>query len=415
MLAYDRFELSNGLRVLVHREPRNPIVSFNLLYDVGSRDEHPSRTGFAHLFEHLMFGGSVNVPNFDGPLEKVGGQNNAFTSNDITNYYITVPRGNIETAFWLESDRMLELDFSERSLEVQKNVVVEEFNQQYLNQPYGDVWLHLCPLAYKVHPYRWPTIGMSPQHILDATLSDVKGFFYNHYAPNNAILSVVGDISTAEVEGLANKWFGPIASRHVPPRNLPREPMQTEHRELTLKRDVPYHSIYMVYHMCSKTHADFRTTDLISDILSNGKSSRLYQRLVKELRQFSSVNAYITGDIDEGLLVITGRLIDGVSFDVARASIEGIIEDVASTLIEPKELDKVKNRFEANNTFDRSSPLDKAMKLGYYELLGNANLYNMVLPRYQAITPDDVRRVASDIFRQTNRSILYYEAKSAKT
>ena len=321
MINFERFTLNNGLKVLVHQDKSTPIVAFNLLYNVGARDESEDQTGFAHLFEHLMFGGSENIPNFDEPLQRVGGNNNAFTSNDITNYYITIPKNNIETAFWLESDRMLKLAFTDKSLEVQRSVVIEEFKQNYLNQPYGDVWLLLRPLAYQVHPYKWATIGKEISHIENATMDDVKSFFYQHYLPNNAILSVAGDVEVEEIKSLCKKWFEDIPSGNVAKRNLPKEPKQTEPRRLKVERDVPANTIYKAYKMCNKKGADYYITDLLSDILSQGKSSRLYISLVKEQKLFSEISAYILGCFDDGLLVIDVNLRDGVSFEDAENSI----------------------------------------------------------------------------------------------
>lgn len=411
MIEIEKFCLDNGLRVIVHNDNSTPIVSFNLLYDVGSKDEDPNRTGFAHLFEHLMFGGSINIPVFDEHLERTGGENNAFTNNDFTNYYITIPKENLETAFWLESDRMLSLAFSKKSLEVQRNVVVEEFNQRYLNQPYGDIWLLLRPLAYKVHPYRWPTIGMEPEQIKKATLADVKEFFYKHYAPNNAILSIAGPVSTDEIFNLSKKWFGEIESRPVPIRNLPKEPQQVESRILEVEKDVPFDSIYKAYHMSNRNHNDFHATDLISDLLSNGKSSRLYQKLVKEHNLFSDINAYITGDVDDGLFIITGRLFKNTSFKVAESAINDELESIKHKTIDGYELEKVKNKFESNFKFAEANPLDKAMNLAFYELLSNANDINFEVERYRETTVEKVKEVASKIFTEKNCSTLYYKAK----
>lgn len=412
MIEVEKFCLENGLRVVVHNDMSTPIVSFNLLYDVGSKDEDPNKTGFAHLFEHLMFGGSVNIPVFDEPLERTGGENNAFTNNDFTNYYITIPKENLETAFWLESDRMLSLAFSKKSLDVQRNVVVEEFNQRYLNQPYGDVWLLLRPLAYKVHPYQWPTIGKEPDHIRNATLADVKEFFFKHYAPNNAILSIAGPVTTKEIIELSSKWFGGIESRPIIKRNLPKEPTQTESRSLEVERDVPFDSIYKVYHMCNRKNDDFQATDLISDILSNGKSSRLYQKLVRESNLFSDINAYITGDIDDGLFVITGRIYKNVSFKTAESAINEEIELIKSNSIKEYELEKVKNKFESNFKFGEANPLDKAMNLAFYELQGDAKDVNLEIEGYRKVTSDKVKEVATKIFRKENCSTLYYKAKN---
>jgi predicted Zn-dependent peptidase len=411
MIEFDKFTLQNGLRVLVHHDSSTPIASVNLLYNVGSRDENPNRTGFAHLFEHLMFGGSVNIPSYDEPLERASGENNAFTSNDITNYYITLPKDNLETAFWLESDRMLSLDFSQRSLDVQKSVVVEEFNQRYLNQPYGDVWLMLRPLAYKVHPYQWPTIGKDPRHIIDSNLDEVKDFFFSHYAPNNAILCVSGNVTTYEVKTLAEKWFGPIPGRDVKTRSLPREPKQSEQRVLEVSRRVPFNSIYMAFHMCNRMHPDYSSTDLISDILSNGKSSRLFQSLVKDKELFSNIDAYITGDMDEGLFVVAGRLNNNVQFDAAQDAIFQELNGLKKA-VENNEIDKVKNRFESTFTFGLTNALEKAMNLCYFELLGDASMVNQVVKEYRRVTAEDVMRVSKQIFSPENCSVLLYKAEN---
>ncbi len=413
MIEIEKFSLNNGLRVIVHSDFTSPIVSLSLLYDVGAKDEDPDHTGFAHLFEHLMFGGSVNIPVFDEHLDRVGGENNAFTNNDFTNYYITIPKQNLETAFWLESDRMLSLKFSKKSLDVQRNVVVEEFNQRYLNQPYGDVWLYLRPLAYKVHPYQWPTIGKNPDHIRKATLDEVKTFFFKHYAPNNAILSITGPVSKQEIEEMANTWFGEIESRLVPARNLPKEPPQLEPRILELERDVPFNSIYKVFHMCNRKHEDFYTTDLISDLLSNGKSSRLYQNLVKEKKLFSDVNAYISGEIDEGLFVVTGRLFNSTSFPVAEAAIDEELAKISNGDIAEYELEKVKNKFESNFTFAETSLLEKALNLCFYELIGKAEDINSEVENYRKVSPAQIKRVATGIFRKENCSTLYYKSRAS--
>lgn len=412
MIAIVKFTLDNGLRVLVHTDNSTPIVSFNMLYNVGSRDEEPDKTGFAHLFEHLMFGGSINIPSFDEPLERVGAENNAFTSNDITNYYITVPKPNLETAFWMESDRMLSLAFSKKSLDTQKKVVVEEFNQRYLNQPYGDVWLLLRPLAYKHHPYQWPTIGKSVDHIKNATLDYVKEFFFKHYAPNNAILCVAGPVSKEEIFQLSNKWFGPIERRDVIARNLPKEPTQTEPRRLEVGRDVPYDAIYKAFHMCNRNHPDFHTYDLMSDLLSNGRSARLFQRLVKELGLFSDVNAFITGDIDDGLFVITGRLVKGTTFEQGEAAIDEELGLLTSEPISEYELEKVKNKFESNFTFGETSPLDKAMNLCFFELVSQAEDINQEVVKYRSVSAQRVMEVANELFRPENSSTLLIKAKN---
>jgi len=306
MINFERFSLSNGLRVIVHHDASTPLVAMNILYDVGSRDEEPHKTGFAHLFEHLMFGGSVNIPKYDEPLEKVGGENNAFTSGDITNYYLTLPNQNLETAFWLESDRMYNLAFSEKSLNVQRNVVSEEFRQTHLNQPYGDVWMLLRPMVYKVHPYRWPTIGKEISHVTNARMQDVRAFYAKYYNPNNAVMVISGDVETDEIKRLSEKWFAPIENTGKNVRDLPVEPTQTEERSMEVERDVPADAIYKVWHMCARTDAEYHTTDLISDVLGNGNSSRFYQTLIKDEKLFSELDAFIMGSFDKGMFVVSG-------------------------------------------------------------------------------------------------------------
>ncbi len=408
MIKFERFTLDNGLKVITHSDPSTNIVAFNLLYNVGSRDESPERTGFAHLFEHLMFEGSRHIPSFDNPLQMVGGDNNAFTNNDITNYYITLPKENLETAFWLESDRMFGLDFSKKKLDIQKNVVIEEFNQRYLNQPYGDIYLLLRPLAYTMHPYQWATIGKDISHIKNASLQEVKDFFYHHYAPNNAILSVAGNITKNEIEILANKWFGPIESRNIKARNLPKEPKQLQARSLTVNRQVPFNAIYKAFHMSSKLHPDYYTTDLISDLLANGNSSRLYQNLSKERHLFSDINAYISGDIDEGLFVVAGKLMKGISIDEAENAINEELLKIGTDEISNYELEKVKNKFESVYQFGQLNALNKAMELAYQELLGDANRINQEIDNYRKVTKAEIKKVAKELFDANNSSTLYY-------
>ena len=408
MIKFDRFELENGLKVIVHQDKSTPIVALNILYDVGARDENEDKTGFAHLFEHLMFGGSINIPNFDEPLQRVGGTNNAFTSNDITNYYITLPKDNLETAFWLESDRMLSLAFTEKSLEIQRNVVIEEFKQNYLNQPYGDVWLLLRPLAYKKHPYKWPTIGKEISHIENASMDDVKKFFFQHYIPNNAILVVAGNIKTEEIKLLSNKWFGEIPAGNKTKRNLPIEDKQTEERRLEVKRDVPANALYKAYKMCEKSDKDFHATDLLSDILSLGTSSRFHTSLVKEQKLFSEISAYVMGSFDEGLFVISGKLLDDISYQNAELAIEEELNKIKNNLIEDTELQKVKNKIESTHQFSETNVLNKAMNLAFAELLGNANDINKEVEKYNAVTADDIHRIANQILNTSNCSTLVY-------
>lgn len=410
MINFEKFTLANGLRVIVHPDKSTPIVAVNILYDVGARDESPDKTGFAHLFEHLMFGGSVNIPKYDEPLQKVGGENNAFTNNDITNYYLTVPKQNLETAFWLESDRMLNLAFSPKSLETQRNVVIEEFKQVFLNQPYGDAWLLLRPLAYKLHPYKWATIGKEMAHIENAKMEDVKAFYQKFYNPVNAIMVVAGDVETKEINKLSEKWFGDIPSGEPHLRNLPMEPSQKKARKQVVERKVPVDSIFRAYHMCSRNNPEFYITDLVSDILSNGESSRFQQELIKKQRLFSEVDAFVTGDIDTGLFIISGKLMDGIKMEEAEKGIDEQIEQLQSKLVAVDELRKVQNKIESSLIFSEVNILNKAMNLAFSELLGDASLINEEAKKYLAVTPEQLKIKANDIFRKENCSSLYYHA-----
>lgn len=411
MIEIEKYTLNNGLRVILHQDLSTPLVAINVLYDVGARDETPDKTGFAHLFEHLMFGGSVNIPNYDEPLQWVGGDNNAFTNNDITNYYLTLPANNLEVGLWLESDRMLQLDFSQESLDVQKGVVVEEFKQRYLNQPYGDVWLKLRPLAYQKHPYQWPTIGKRIEHVQDATLEDVKAFFGKHYIPNNAILVVAGNIDLKKTRHLIQKWFEDIPKGEKNMRSLIQEPKQQEIRKLHVEEDVPQNAIYKVFHMCDRNHPDYLTTDLISDVLSQGNSSRLHQSLLKEKKAFSSIDAYITGDIDPGLFIISGKLHKKTSFEQADDLIQQEIEKLIKHGVQERELEKVKNKVISEYVFSHIDPLNKAMNLAYYELISKAEDLNLELEKYANIKTADLQRVSHQVLQPQNSSTLYYAAR----
>lgn len=408
MIEFERFELSNGMRVLAHEDPSTPLVAVNIMYDVGSRDENPERTGLAHLFEHLMFSGSVNIPEYDREIQKVGGENNAFTGNDITNYYCTLPAENIETAFWLESDRMLGLDLSERNLEIQRQVVIEEFRQRYLNQPYGDVWLLLRPEAYQVHPYRWPTIGKNEQHIREITADDVKAFFYRYYAPNNAVMSVVGNIAPKRVRQLAEKWFAPIERHEIQPRNLPQEPEHTEAGMLTVTRQVPVDAIYKVFHMDGLYSRGFYCGDILSDVLASGKSSRLYQRLLKGKQLFSEINAYITGDADPGLFVVYGKPMPEVTLEKADDAIKEELEKLSETKLSSEEMQKQKNKFESSFIFNHTNILNKAIHLCRHELIDGAENLNREIEIYSSITANELHDYARKIFNPANSATLYY-------
>ena len=408
MVSFSKSLLSNGLTVIIHEDPSTPLATVNLLYKVGARDEDPARTGFAHLFEHLMFGGSVNIPEYDEPLQLAGGDNNAFTNNDITNYYCTLPANNLETAFWLESDRMLSLAFSEKSLEVQRQVVIEEFKQRYLNQPYGDVWLLLRPLAYKVHPYQWATIGKEIAHIEQATLQDVRDFFFRYYCPDNAILVVAGGVKTDEVLKLAEKWFGGIERKINNRLPYPSEPVQTAQRRLTVNRDIPFDAIYMAFHACSRLDSEFYATDLMTDILSRGKSSRLYNRLIKEKKLFSDISAYLTGDFDKGLVVVEGKLLKNVDINQAEAAIWEELNVICEELVGEAELEKVKNKVESTIEFSEMDLSGRALSLAIAEYMGDTALVNTEMKLYTAVTKAHIRDAAKSIFKIENASVLHY-------
>ena len=410
MIKYDRFQLANGLRVLVHEDASTPMVVVNVLYDVGARDEDPKRTGFAHLFEHLMFGGSVNIEDFETPLQLAGGENNAYTTNDFTNYYIQLPAENIETAFWLESDRMLSLAFSEKSLEVQRKVVMEEFKEHYINKPYGDVWFKLRELVYHAHPYRWMTIGSELSHIEQAKLEDVKGFFFKYYRPANAILVVAGKTTAQQVRELAEKWFGDIPAGEKYVRVLPQEPAQKEARKLELKADVPLDALYKCYPMAARTEPGYYVADLITEVLGGGASSRLHQSLVKEKKLFSHIECYHTGSVDPGLVVVEGKLIKGVSMEAADAAVESELARMMAEPITDKELAKVKNKTESAIVFEDMSVMNRANSLAIYELLGDVEMMNTELDKYRAVTAAEMLETSRRIFDPLNSNTLYYRA-----
>jgi zinc protease len=406
MIHYQNFTLANGLRVYVHEDHTTPMAAVNILYNVGSRDENENKTGFAHLFEHLMFGGSQHIPSYDEPLQQVGGENNAFTSPDITNYYITLPAANLETAFWLESDRMLSLSFDPKVLEVQQKVVIEEFKQRYLNQPYGDVWLRLRPLAYKTHPYRWATIGKEISHIEQATLTDVQDFFYKYYLPNNAILVVAGNVTPAQVKSLSEKWFEPIPAGKNYVRNLPQEAPQTQARTQTNEAKVPLDAIYKVFHSPARLEADFYAADLLSDVLGRSQSSRLQSRLVEEQKLFSNIGAYTTGSADPGLLVVSGMLNKGVSLEKGEQAINEILQEITETPLPEGELRKVKNQAESTLVFGEVELLNRAMNLAYFAWLGKAEAVNEESAKIQAVTPENLQAAARKILHPQNASTL---------
>jgi zinc protease len=410
MIKFERFSLSNGLKVLVHTDTSTPMAVVNVLYDVGARDEDPAQTGFAHLFEHLMFGGSVNIPDYDEPLQVAGGENNAYTTNDLTNYYCQLPAENIETAFWLESDRMLSLAFSKKSLDVQRKVVCEEFKEHYINKPYGDVWHLMRELAYKEHPYRWMTIGKELSHIENAKLEDVKRFFFKHYTPCNAILVVAGNISLERTRELAEKWFGDIPSGEKYIRQLPQEPVQQEERRMTVQRNVPMDAFYKTWQMCGRVDDNYYATDLLSDILGGGASSRLYQSLVKEQQLFTGINCYHFGSLDKGLFTIEGQLVKGIAIDKAEAAVEAELDKIRNQPPDSRELEKVKNKTESVMAFEDMSVMNRAGSLAFYELLGDGEIMNQEHERYRNVKAEDIHRLAQSILIPQNSNTLHYLA-----
>jgi len=412
MIQYEQFTLDNGLRVLVHEDASTPMAVVNVMYDVGAKDENPNKTGFAHLFEHLMFGGSIHIPDYDEPLQRAGGENNAYTTNDLTNYYCQLPAQNIETAFWLESDRMLSLAFSTKSLDVQRKVVCEEFKEHYINKPYGNVWHLMRGLAYTTHPYKWMTIGQALSHVENATLDDVKAFFFKHYRPVNAVLVVAGNVKTEQIKQLAAKWFGPIPMGEKYERNLPAEPVQTAARILDYEANVPLDALVKTWHIDSRLSQGYYIADLITEVMGGGGSSRLFQRLVKERRLFSNLDCYHFGSVDNGLLAIDGKLVAGVTMDAAEAAVNEEIEQLVQEGISEQELQKIINRTESVMAFEDMAVMSRANSLAFYELLGNAALMNDEFKKYQAVTTADIKQYSQHIFRKENSNTLRYHSKA---
>lgn len=408
MVDFSRTILPNGLRVLVHEDHSTPLVAVNISYFVGSRDEQADKTGFAHLFEHLMFAGSKNVPDFDGPLQHAGGENNAYTTNDYTTFYEILPAENLETALWLESDRMLALSINKKALSVQQKVVVEEFKETCLNEPYGDSWHHLSEMMYHEHPYRWPVIGLKPEHVEHATIDDVRHFYRQWYTPNNAVLSIAGKVNTQEVLGLVEKWFSAIPGGPVVQRQLPVEPPQSGPVRREVKAAVPATAIFLAFRMPARLQAEFYPVDLLSDVLAQGHSSRLYRRLLKERPLFSQIDAFVTANLDPGLFIVEGRPADGVAVDTALNAVWEELEDLKNNPIPERELEKIKHRFESTVVFSEMSALNKAQNLSYYELMSHAELMNEETETYLQLSPADLQRAAQEIFRSDNSATLVY-------
>jgi len=409
MISYQQFTLSNGLQVIVHEDQSTTLAIMDVIYDVGSRDENESRTGFAHLFEHLMFGGSENIPDYDTPLQMVGGENNAFTSPDLTNYYISVPFQNLETAFWLESDRMKQLAFNPRSLEVQRKVVIEEFKQRYLNQPYGDVWLKFRPFIYERHPYRWATIGADIKHIEDATLEEVKAFFEKFYVPRNAILVVAGRVSVEEVKLLAQKWFEPIPGGVKPVRNLPQELSFSSNKKLEIEGNVPSNRIYKAFQVVGRYDKDYHSIDLLSDLLGRGESSFLYEHLVHNERIFDNLQSYLMGSSDPGLMVIQGQVCEGVDIALADKALEDLLKGFVKEGITEEALQKVKNQAESSLVFSEVEVLNRAMNLAMAANAGDVAFVNQEIDKIQSVQKSDLEFWAEKLFLRDSSCTLWYK------
>ncbi len=413
MIKFEKFTLKNGLRVLFHKDETTPMAVVNTLYDVGARDESEEQTGFAHLFEHLMFGGSINIPDFDAPLQNAGGESNAFTSNDITNYYDVLPKTNIETALWLESDRMLSLAFTDKSLEVQRSVVIEEFKQRYLNQPYGDVWLELRPLCYHVHPYKWATIGKNIQHIEEAKMQDVRNFFAKHYHPGNAILCIAGNFELAEIKALVEKYYGEIPAQTKTKRALPKEPKQTEYREKTIERDVPANAFYFAFKMPSRTDEKYYTADVLSDAIGREKSSKLFVELKKKKKLVSNISAYVMGSYDEGLLMVSGKLNEGVTFEIFESEFWKCIEEFQNEMLSEENITKLINIIRTSKAFQDQVLLNRAMNLCSFELLGDANDINTEMDEYLKIDASAIQEISRSLLQKENCSLLKVAVKNS--
>lgn len=410
MIKFEKFVLNNGLRVIVHEDKSTPMAVVDVMYDVGARDEDEDHTGFAHLFEHLMFGGSLHIESYDEPLQMAGGENNAYTTSDLTNYFCQLPAENIETAFWLESDRMCSLAFNENSLEVQRKVVVEEFKEHYINKPYGDVWHKLRDLSYKIHPYKWMTIGKQLSHIENATLQQVKDFFGKHYTPSNAILTVAGNVSVDQVKRLAEKWFGDIPAGNKYERKIKQEPEQKDPRMMEISAPVPLDALFKAWHISGRIDKRYYTAEIISEILGGGTSSRLFQSLVKEKQLFSSIDCSNMGSADPGLLTISGRVLKGVSLEKAENAVFEELEKIKTEMISVAELEKIKNKTESMIAFEDISLMNRANSLAHYELLGDANLMNTELEKYHAVTREEILQECQNIFTDNNSSTLYYRS-----
>lgn len=408
MIQFDSFTLDNGLTVIANQDDKTPLVAVNLLYRVGAKNENPKATGFAHLFEHLMFSGSKNFQSYDEAIQMMGGESNAFTNNDFTNYYLTLPADFLPHALDLEADRMQNLNINVQSLEVQRNVVIEEFKQRYINQPYGDLWAEIRRLAYKVHPYKWQTIGSDISHIENASLEQVRSFYDNFYQPSNAILSISGNVSLNSVKEEVERTFGKMEYKRTIFPAYSMEPQQKDNRRIKVFRDVPSDVICIIFPMSRRKDRQYFVQDLLSDVLSNGKSSRMYQGLVVEQKLFTEINAFISGDDDAGLFIVMGKYCDGISLEQGEEAIWHELKSVCENPVSEQELRKMKNKNEASATFSNMKILDKAMNLAYYAHLGEPDRINKEREFYNSVTIRDLQQAAEQMFHLDCHSVLYY-------
>ena len=410
-LQFKRHILANGLRLIVHEDHSTPLASCNVVYNVGSRDENPEMTGMAHLFEHFMFTGSKHIPDYDAQLQSVGAFNNAYTTQDITHYYITLPAVNIEHALWLESDRMLELAFQQEKLDIQKHVVIEEFKENFLNRPYGDMWMLYNQFFFQKHTYQWLPIGKEISHIEKVSMDDMKAFFYRFYRPNNAVLTIAGDVKFEEIVPLVEKWFGPIpaGTDSVWDRKYPQENLQTEKRLFEVQRNVPADMLFKGWPTCGRLTPDFYAYDMLSDLFGSGQSSYLYKKFVMEDALFTDISAYITGTLDPGIFIIGGRPAEGVSIEEANKRLSDYLYQLPQNCINAHDLQKVKNRVESIILQNDIKIEDRSSSLAVAECFSCAEDFNDETNRYFAVSEEQINTLCNNMFRQEQETTMYYK------
>ena len=408
MIEIVEHKLPNGLKVVFNRNRSSQLAVVNMAYTVGARNEQPGKTGLAHFLEHLMFTGTFDVPSFDELLQSAGGESNAWTNNDLTNFYDVLPVNNLEVAIALEADRMCGLRLDDKSFESQKSVVVEEFKQRCLNVPYGNQEHLLRDLAYKVHPYRWPTIGQTVDDVQGITKDDVKYYYNNYYVPSGAVLSIVADADADEVLSMVERQFGDIEKTGTDKRPYSPEPEQQESRRLVTRQNVPYRRIVRAYHMGDRLCADYAECDILSDVLSNGRSSRLYRNVLAKGDLVSAIDASITANHDAGILKIQASLLPGVDFDKVEAAIDSEIEQMLDD-VTIDEIKKCINKYESNALFSNLTIEERASNMAQCCILGDVNMINTEIDKYQAVTCRSFVESAQKLLRTSNCSTLYYD------